>query len=221
MTIERGKAWGEPMTLPADAPAASSDAELARIVQESGMVGDNSVVRVGDDPHPVVGVLGGDLHRTLGSPRHTEADLRRGAGMGFPVDIGILESDDGSLGPPRVFVAHAILTRSTRGSLWRGRTVIAMNAAFRGDQNLAPRGHPNDGRLVVIDGSLGLVDRRRAVARSTSGSHLPHPDLSVRRIREQHFDSELPLSVTLDGETIGRIRSFTLRCVPDAITIVV
>lgn len=169
----------------------------------------------------VVGLRGGDLHRTLGSPHHSVAELHSGEGMGFPIDVGIFEPDDLDLGGRGVFVAHMVATASSRGALWNGRTIIAMNAAFRGDQNVAPRGHPNDGRLTVIDGALGLVDRRRALARVVTGSHLPHPDLTVRRVLEQRFVVDRPMTVRLDGQVIGRSRSFTLRCIPDAATIVV
>lgn len=224
MTIERGKPWGSPVQLDESAPVVTSDAELADVIR-GHICGTGAP---SDEQGIVVGVRGGDLHRTLGSPRHTADELRSGKGIGFPIDVGVLEpdavtehhdhdTDTGAL----LFVAHMVATTSRRGTLWNGRTVIAMNAAFRGEQNLAPRSHPNDGRLAVIDGRLGLVDRRRASTRTSTGSHLPHPDLTVRHIRQGHFTADRPLWVRLDGRMIGTVRSFALRCIADAATIVV
>lgn len=217
MTIERGKPWGGPMTLPRSAPVVASDAELASLVRRHL---DRNGDPVKGDPI-VVGVTGGDLHRTLGSPRRDPQDLYDGEGMGFPIDVGVLTADELDHGAPFVFAAHLIATASRRGVLWRGRTIIVMNAAFRGAENLAPRGHPNDGRLDLIDGRLGLVDRRRALRRTTTGSHVPHPDLKVAHLRDRHFDSDEPLVVHLDASPVGRMRSFSVRCIPDAATIVV
>ena len=65
-----------------------------------------------------VGLLGGDLHRTLGAPHHDEDDLRAGRGMRFPMDLGTVSVDGG---PPMVFVAHLVATAAgTVGSGARG-----------------------------------------------------------------------------------------------------
>lgn len=195
------------MALPADAPIVDNDHDLAVLIDDGSATG-----------RPVVvGVTGGDLHRTLGSPTHSIDQLRGGDAMGFPIDVGVLEVN----GERLMFAAHMVATSSPKGTLWRGRTVIAMNAAFRGPQNLAPRGHPNDGRLDVIDGALGLIDRRRAIERALSGSHVPHPDLKVRHIEERGFESDSPLTIELDGTTVTTARSFTVRCLVDVATIIV
>lgn len=217
MTIQRGQPWGGPAALPDGAAVVDGDAALAEVISASIDPADPP----GSPDAIVVGLTGGDLHRTLGSPMHTVDELRSGSAMGFPIDVGVLEAEDGTIDRPLVFTAHMIATSSSGGTLWRGRTIIAMNAAFNGDQNLAPRGHPNDGRLDVIDGALGTIDRRRALARTRTGSHLPHPGLKVAHVRERRFVTERPLTIHLDGVRIGKVGTFTLRCIPDAATIVV
>lgn len=73
-----------------------------------------------------------------------------------------------------------------------------MNAAFRGAENLAPRGHPNDGRLDLIDGQLAShLDRRRAHKRTYAGSHVPHPNLEETRVRDISISNETELYVEL------------------------
>ena len=66
MSVERGHDWGGIGSLPKDGIVVSSDAELRALVVEAR--------RAGVDPPPV-GLLGGDLCRTLGGrgdPVHLE-----------------------------------------------------------------------------------------------------------------------------------------------------
>ena len=131
----------------------------------------------------------------------------------LPVDLGEVLVD-GSL---HFFVAHLVARRS-----WlRGRIVAAMNAQFIGRWNVAPRSHPNDGRLVLIDADLSLGDRLKARSRLPSGTHLPHPDISERRIKAVQLDLAPGTKVWLDGECIGPARALSIRVVPDALQVVV
>ena len=43
-------------------------------------------------------------------------------------------------------VAHVVVRRQW----WRGEIVMAMNAQFYGRYDVAPRGHPNDGKVDVV-----------------------------------------------------------------------
>lgn len=208
MTIKRGEPWGEPGVLPADAPVAHSDDELATLFST-------------DPSSKVIGLVGGDLHRTVGSPKRSIEQLRNGDGMALPVDLGLVEYMTEQGTARRIFAAHLVATSDRRGRLWKGRTVTVMNAAFRGDENLAPRGHPNDGRLDVIDGELDSLDRRRARERARSGTHVPHPQLHESRVREMQIDDSGPLYLVGDGKPLVTTRSFKVSCLADAVTIVV
>src|SRR5690606_1586121 len=55
VTIRRGEPWGAPGRLPEGAPIARDDQELAELAATA-------------DEGTVVGLTGGDLHRTLGAP---------------------------------------------------------------------------------------------------------------------------------------------------------
>jgi hypothetical protein len=209
VTIRRGDRWGEPGPLVVDAPVFTDDRSAGRWLASSPA----------GEPPPELGLLGGDLHRTVGSPRRTEADLRAGDGVRLTVDLVDLRWWDPS-GEPHddVAVAHVVL----RGrSWWRGRTVVAMNAAFVGEWNLGPRAHPNDGRLDVTDGALGWQDRRAAARRAPAGAHVPHPALAESRVRAVAVDLDRPLDLWVDGERVGRAVRMTLACRPDAAVVVV
>src|SRR5437868_11707725 len=130
MPIAKGAPWGEAGSLPDDGVVVRSDAEARRVAEEARRAG---------RPVPPLGLLGGDLCRTLGGPGD-ERRLRSPDAVRFPVDLGEALLD----GRLHVFVAH--LVARTRG--W-GHVVAAMNAQFLGAWVLGPRAHPDDGLLDV------------------------------------------------------------------------
>jgi hypothetical protein len=203
VTIEKGRPWGTPGPLPDDGVLVRSDAEARRVVTDALRA--NRAV-------PPLGLLGGDLCRTLGG-LGDEDRIRSAAAMTFPVDLGRVLVD----GRLHWFVAHLIARRSW----WRGRAVVVMNAQWLGDWDLAPRSHPNDGLLDATDGCLPLRDRWAARRRVRTGSHLPHPALRTTRAAALSFDLDPPLGVELDGEPIGRARHLVIQVLPDALTVVV
>jgi hypothetical protein len=223
VTVRRGEDWGSRGPLAPDAAVVTADADLidavvgglARRPTTSGAVCANVPAP------PEVGLMGGDLHRTLGSPRHTAAELREGHGMRLPIDICAVELLEES-GPNRslYFCAHLVATEG-RGRLFAGRTVVAMNAAFRGEENLAPRAHPGDGLIDTLEGSLGFADRVRARRRLVTGTHVPHPSLTTRRVTEAGFEFSSPTRIVLDGRDPVHARVFRIRCLPDAVTVVI
>jgi hypothetical protein len=203
MTIRRGETWGAPGVLPTDGVVVHSDAEARRVVEEHRRAG---------EPIPPLGLLGGDLCRTLGG-RADEARLRSDEARQLPIDLGAVLID----GRLHWFVAHLVVRRSW----WRGRVLAAMNAEFLGDWDVAPNSHPNDGRLDLFDADLALGDRLKARSRLRTGSHVPHPGIRQRHVDAVQFDLDGPTPVWLDGERIGEARRLSIRVEPDALTCVV
>jgi hypothetical protein len=203
VTIEKGRAWGAPGALGDDGVVVRTDAEARRVVTDA---------RRGGRPVPPLGLLGGDLCRTLGG-RGDEARLRSAGAMTFEVDLGSVLVD----GRLQWFVAHLVARRSW----WRGRAIAVMNAQWLGEWDLGPRSHPNDGLLDVTDGDLPLGQRPAFRRRVRTGTHLPHPALRTSRTAAASFDLDPPLDVWLDGERVGRARSLAVRVEPDALTVVV
>jgi diacylglycerol kinase family enzyme len=107
------------------------------------------------------------------------------------------------------------------GTLFSARTVVVMNATHRGDQDLGPRAHPNDGLLDVTDGQLLWAERMRARKRMRTGSHLPHPMLATSRARTIEFRFSRPAALEVDGRPVGSATEMSVRCVPDALVVVV
>jgi len=203
MTIERGEPWGEAGPLPRHGVLVRSDREARAVVTAARRAG---------EPIPPLGLLGGDLCRTLGG-RGDEARLRSAEAMTFPVDLGSVLVD----GRLHWFVAHLVAKRSW----WRGRAVVAMNAQFLGSWDIAPKSHPNDGRLDILDGDLPVGQRLQARRRLPLGTHVPHPDIEERRLETVQIDLQRPTPVELDGELLGAARSLSIRVEPDALICVV
>ncbi|HYI61675.1 MAG TPA: hypothetical protein VEW93_07700 [Acidimicrobiales bacterium] len=202
MTVEKGRDWGTSGPLPAGAVLARSDAEARAALEEARRSG---------RPLPALGLLGGDLCRTLGG-RGDEARLRDG-GTRVQVDLGVALLD----GRSHLFVAHLVARRRW----WRGRVVAVMNAQFLGPWDAAPRAHPGDGRLDVLDGSLGPGDRWKARPRLRAGTHVPHPGIAQHRVPAWTAELPRPTPVWLDGARVGEARSLAVRVEPDAVTVVV
>ena len=204
MTVEKGVPWGSPGRLPPDAVLARTDREASHAVERARMER--------RDP-PVIGLLGGDLCRTLGG-RGDEARLRGDEVALAPADVGEVLLD----GRVRFFVAHVVV----RKGWWRGAVVAAMNAEYLGRWDVAPRGHPGDGVLEVVevDASMGVGQRWKAWRRLPAGAHLPHPAITVRRVPAIQLDVA-GLGVWLDGEKQPAANALSIRLKPDAVQIAV
>ncbi|MEO1056289.1 MAG: hypothetical protein AAFY28_05170 [Actinomycetota bacterium] len=203
MTIKRGDAWGDLVALPDGVPVAADDATLAAILDDST-----------NDVAGVV-VTGGDLARTMGRierPAPRPGDEVRS----FPIDLVDVRLDDGARHPA---VAHVIAHRRwLGGGPWRGRVVAAMNAEFVGPCDVAPRGHPNDGRIEIFDvaATMSWRDRWQAWRRLPAGGHLPHPDIATRAVRATTLEFDRPLAVAIDGASAGSASRIELSVRRDA-----
>ncbi len=200
MTIEKGEDWGGRGRLPAGGPVVDSDADLA--ARWSAGV-----------PDLIVGLTSGDLHRTVGG-RGSAEQLRSEERTVLPIDVGVLTLPDGSHLP---FVAHVLRRRR----FWAGTTLAIMNASFLGEWNVAPRGHPNDGRLDVVEASLSFSDRRKALSRLPSGAHVPHPNISIRRLKRGTFAVASGDRLIVDGEAVDTSGTIEWSVVSDALSIAI
>jgi YegS C-terminal NAD kinase beta sandwich-like domain len=201
VTVRRGEDWGRRAPRPADLVEVADDATGAALVDAA---------RRGGRPLPVLGLRGGDLRRTLGGGPPVD-HLPDEVGE-YPVDVGLVVLD----GVERAFLAHLVARRGW----WRGEVVAAMNAEQIGGWDVAPRGHPNDGRLDVLHVvDLGLGDRYKAWRRLPTGTHVPHPGIDLRSRTTVDLALRRPLTVWLDGHRAGTTDHLAVRVEPDALTV--
>jgi hypothetical protein len=206
VTIEKGKPWGRPRAeLDGPAPVtAATDADARAVVEQA---------RRANEPVPPVVLLGGDLARTVGGG----ADPAHAAGadaLALPCDVGSVLLD----GRQHWFVAHLVARRSW----WHGRLYAAMNAQFLGAWDVAPRSHPNDGWLDVVDVAPAMRWRDRLTARRRlrTGTHVPHPAVRTERTTAEQVTFDPPLRVWLDGVDVGQVRNLSVRIEPDALIVI-
>lgn len=212
MPIAKGSPYGDPGPLPEGAVIVATDAAAAEALEAARGAG---------RPYPVLGLVGGDLCRTLGGgtedPAAAEARLRSEGGVRFPVDVGEALLD----GRRCLFVAH--LVARTPG--WR-QAFVAMNAQWLGRGrrrawNLGPRAHPGDGRLDCYEAELPVAQVLAVAARLHHGGHLPHPGIGERRVAAHEVSFARPRPVWADGRRVGTAARIVVRAAPDAVSVVV
>jgi hypothetical protein len=196
--IAKGTPYGEPGELPAGGVVVRSDAEAGAVLRDA---------RRDRRPFPALGLLGGDLCRTLGGGTGSELQ-----GVRFTVDLGEALLD----GRLHLFVAHLV----ARTRLWT-RAFVAMNAQSLGRWNLGPRAHPNDGLLDTYDVHLPRGQLLPVRSRLHHGAHLPHPNIKERRTPALQVEMERPLPVRVDGAGVGKAKVISVRVEPDALTVVI
>jgi hypothetical protein len=202
MTIRKGQEWGTDVPVPSDLVIARSDRELGALVAS--------------DPDRPLAVGHGDLHRTLGAPVLGRTGSGAGRTRARRVDMDLLrvELDDAVT----VAVAHVIARRPGALGWWRGPVIGVFNVEHLHRWDPAPGGHPNDGRAEVIEvsASMELRARFQAWRRLPSGSHLPHPAISLSRRSEMSWTFERPLTAYIDGERHGSTRTMRVTVEADA-----
>lgn len=203
MTIRRGEQWGEAVAAPRDLLVASTDATARAAI---------AVARAGGTQVPPIGFAAGDLARTMGG----------GAPGRFPgtvtkATIDVVRVD--AAGERTWAVAHVVARRRGWAGWWRGEVLLAMNAEFLGQYDVAPRSHPNDGRidLVHVAAAMGVRTRLQARKKARTGTHLPHPQIDACQAAQATVAFSRPLDVWVDGVRWRRAGELKLTVEPDAL----
>ncbi len=197
MTVRKGVGWGLRRVVPVEAPLVPGDAALHDWV---------ATHRLQRRPIGDVAIGGGDLARTLAGATRTGAEATY-----VPLDVVRLVADD----------EHTTWSAShvvARRSWWRGEVLLAMNTEFLGAYDVAPRAHPNDGLVDVIEVAAEMPWRARMQARDRArrGAHLPHPQLTAIRVPAFTATFARPLVVWVDGERWRQATRLELTVEPDA-----
>lgn len=202
MTIRKGEPWGEPAEVPPEGlEVAPGDRRASRSIE---------LAKAAGRPLVPIGLAGGDMARTMGGGTQGRLD---GTHTRATVDLLRVTAD----GCVHWAVAHVVARRSW----WRGDVVLAMNAQFLGPYDVAPRSHPNDGRVDVlsVDAAMSPRTRWQARTRARTGTHLPHPHLTMQSTGEWHTTFARPLHLYVDGECLGDVRDLRIEVVPDALVV--
>ena len=198
MTIEKGKPWGVAGTVPDAVFVARTDAEAATAV---------------DGP---VQLVGGNLWESLGSPvsRATGSDCTFLAVDGLVCSV----EHRGETTPVSAISEVVVGSWTSRQGL-----IVVSNAGMWCGLNIAPRAHPNDGEFDVfsLESSTPVRQRLLAKRKAVSGTHLPHPTMSVRRSTHVVLHRKAGESLVIDGLTFGHWTSVSVTVKADFFTVVV
>ncbi len=183
--IERGAEWGAPQRVSAAAHTFTDDRSFASWVRDGG--GAEPIWLTGGDLARTLGISGDGASRVSGQSRQSHV---------VPVDLIRVELDGHT---PELAAAHVVIGR------WvRDRPVHAvMNAAWIGNRNIGPRAHPGDGLADVVAFDMGARQLWQAMRRSPTGTHVPHPAITVSRRATVELSFERPRRISIDGQTAG------------------
>ena len=202
MPIRKGESWGRSVDRPEGLVTLSTDADVAASVSVQGTEQSGPPIFVGE----------GDLARTLGAGPPDRVRLSE-----LPIDLVDVRLDGAELAIPAC--AHVVMRSPWwRGGWLRGPIVLVMNAEFLGRWDVAPRGHPNDGRVEVVAAGPELSVRQRIAAwrRLPTASHVPHPAISTRSVKRDRWAFRRPVAVSVDGRAMGRASTVEVDVIADA-----
>jgi hypothetical protein len=161
---------------------------------------------------------GSELAKAIGVAPAPEAPVR---GIALPLDA--MDTDAGVavnlvvLGPPpgalRAWHRARHVTVTVDGRAVHdgpATTVVVANGQFDGPADLAPRGHPGDGRVEVQVYALRPGERAAMRRRLPTGTHVPHPRITATTGRAVEITAPgARLPVTVDGRPTGRVERFS------------
>jgi len=204
MTIRKGEGWGERIPTPTSIRHAHSDADLSNCSSTD-----------------FVSLTGGDIHRTLGSPRPIQDEAECTLLHIDALQIRVMSSDGSE---QHVIAASRVEIGSFLSPIRRRRFVCVSNGGIVNGRNLAPRAHPNDGRLDVMTIEASMTFRHRLTARkkAVTGTHLPHPRISVRQ--DVAFTSQKTSRgerLSIDGVAVKHWSEVSISILPDYWQVVV
>lgn len=191
--IRRGEPWGHATVMPNDVFVARSDHAIATA-----------------DPSRQLFPESGDIAHSLGNPRLPMVGSEC-TEVQIDAMLCTVVSNDGT--------KHTVAAASslTIGSPMHARHVIVSNAGWLGDLNVAPRAHPNDGHVEMLTFAPDMTFRQRVIARRRmrTGTHLPHPDISMSRIDKAAIERIGREKLVIDGQEIPEWTSLSMHVRPD------
>ncbi len=206
MTIRRNENWGVTVARPESLVICETDAAASQLATEY-FLQQKSI--------PAIAITRSNLSRALG----TKGSVVNSQNMqATPFDlIEITFADDSKTEQKVLALGFGLL----RKSWWRGDIVAVMNTSFIGDWDCAPRSHPNDGKFDLLTVSSEMKPTQRLIAsrRLRLGTHLPHPQISVKQITSFEADCSAKPNLFVDNRKFVCVNQCKFRLLPDALTL--
>lgn len=206
MTIRKNENWGVTVARPENLVICETDAAASQLVTDCYLQ-HKSI--------PAIAIRQSNLSRALGT---TGADIDSQNMQATTFDLIEITFADDSKAEQRVLaLGYGLLRRSW----WHGEIVAALNTSFIGDWDCAPRSHPNDGKLDLLTVNSETKPTQRLIAsrRLRLGTHLPHPQISVKQITSFEADCSAEPNLYVDNRKFVCVTYCKFRLLPDALTL--
>ena len=221
-TLRPGQSWGTEASGPPDLEVTGGDRMLAEAIGR-GLT--DPLVRFSAAPDS-------DLARTIG--------LVAGApstGLALPLDVlefaaepvsGVRLPEYGGKGTPVAVNSIVVGVPPDRLRSWHrpaglsvevdgaavdaagATTFVLMNGQYLRGLDLSPRGHPGDAVAEAQLYALPPGARRAMRTRLTTGAHLPHPAIMIRRARRVVVQVSRPAALEVDGAPAGEVTALEI-----------
>ena len=221
-SLRPGQSWGTETSDPPDLEVSGADQRLAQVLT-SGIC--DPLVRflpaAESDLALAVGLVAG------AAP----------AGLALPVDALEVVGDGGleavavnsivvGMAPDRLRAWHrpAALSVDIDGAsvdAGKATTLVVMNGQYLRCLDVSPRGHPGDGVAEAQLYALKPGARRAMRARLTTGAHVPHPAITIRKARRLVVRAARPVALEIDAQPAGRITELSITLRPAAYRLLV
>ena len=232
-SLRPGQPWGTEASGPPDFELSGGDAALAAALQRDltdplvrfAAAADSDLART-------VGLVAGAAPSGLALPLDVlayTAELRSGVpipeydGKGTPVAVNSIVV---GVAPDRLRFWHrpAGLSVEIDGAAvdaTGATSLVVMNGQYLRGLDLSPRGHPGDGVAEAQLYALPPGARRAMRTRLTTGAHLPHPAITIRRARRIVVRASRPAALEVDGAPMTRIIAVEITLRPGAYRLLV
>jgi hypothetical protein len=206
MTIRKNEDWGSTVVRPEDLVICETDAATSQLATDFYLQ---------QKPMPAIAITRSSLSRTLGKEGSNVNSQNMQA---TPFDLIEVTFVDASMIEQKVLALGYGLLRK---SWWRGDIVAAMNTSFIGNWDCAPRSHPNDGKfdLLAVNGEMKSTQRLIASRRLKFGTHLPHPQISMKQLTSFDADCSAKPNLYVDNRRFMSVNQCKFRLLPDALTL--
>jgi diacylglycerol kinase family enzyme len=153
----------------------------------------------------------GEVFTTLGEPKVKSVGTEA---LQLPFDMmSVTISQGESFQIQRFAVSHVTVGH------WLSRhfTVVTNSGRYR-SFDIAPRAHPNDGflDLMEIDPTMSLRQRMMARHRALIGTHIPHPSIRVSRSKSVTLVRQGTPRLYIDGVVMNEWDTVHISVLPDA-----
>jgi len=206
MTIRKNEDWGSTVVRPENLVICETDAATSQLATDFYLQ---------QKPMPAIAITRSSLSRTLGKEGSNVNSQNMQA---TPFDLIEVTFVDASMIEQKVLALGYGLLRK---SWWRGDIVAAMNTSFIGNWDCAPRSHPNDGKfdLLAVNGEMKSTQRLIASRRLKFGTHLPHPQISMKQLTSFDADCSAKPNLYVDNRRFMSVNQCKFRLLPDALTL--